>query len=882
MNAQRKLIFNIFKMMKNCSLVIFFLVLNSIQISAQLDSNKISKAASYTNKVVSDSSTVDSLSKNKKYDIDQIIYSSASDSIFFNLKNKEMLIFGTGKLKYKETNLNSGRITVDFEKNLLHARGIIDTSAKSGKKFKETPILSEGSEKYMGDSLRYNYKTQQGYISEAEQDQGDAKYKGEAVKKVSKNIYFIKNGIYTTCDGNPPDTYFAASEMKVIQNDKIIARWIFMYIAGVPLPIPLPFAVFPNKSGRRSGIIVPAYGEDISRGQYFRNFGYFWAISDYMDLALTGDYYLKGGFGLRSRFRYVKRYNYNGNLNLGYSRIKTGEANDPDRTNGTEWNISLNHNQTFNPTTRLDLRLSFQSSKYLSNNSINLNDQLRKNIISNATFSKRWDESGNSLSLSYSRIQNLQTGNITETLPDLKFSKIMSYPFREKGKTGTKNMKWYEYIGYNYSGLFKNIRKKEGGNLKIRGGIQHNFSINASPKIGYFSISPRISYNEKWYNKQIEKSTVLIKDPTTGSTRIYKLNNLEDKDSVITNDVHKIGMVRNFSLGVSASTKLYGTFQPNILGIEAFRHTITPSISYNYRPDFSKNFWGYYKSLKRLDGTTLRYDPYEREIFGGAGSGESQSINLSVGNIFEMKTIKDPADTTSKQKKITLLNLNVSTGYNFAADSLKLSNLRLSYRTQIGNLLNFSGSSSYTFYDYNKKNKINTFLASAGKGLFRIQNLNFSISASISGDKIAGEKRNGKENQDSTKDYQSFGKSDYISLYEDENADFTIPWNLSLAYNYNFQKPTTDAGKVNSNLGLNLGFNLTKNWKFTVRGNYDFQRNEISAPQITIYRDLKCWEMNFTWNPLGTYSGFRLELRMKAPQLKDIKVTRTKGLYTGR
>lgn len=411
MNTQRKFTVNIFRIMKDCSLVIFLLVFHSTQISAQVDSNKRSKAASYISKAVNDSSAVDSLSKNKKYDIDQVIYSSASDSIFFDLKNKKMLIFGTGKLKYKETNLNSGRITVDFEKNLLHARGIIDTSAKSKNKFKDTPVLSEGSEKYVGDSLKYNYKTQQGYISEAEQDQGDAKYKGEAVKKVSKNTYFIKNGIYTTCDGDPPDTYFSASEMKVIQNDKIIARWIFMYIAGVPLPLPLPFAVFPNKTGRRSGIIVPTYGEDISRGQFFRNFGYFWAISNYMDLALTGDYYFKGGFGLRSRFRYAKRYNYNGNLNLGYSKIKTGEANDPDRTNRTDWNISLNHNQTFNPTTRLDVNLQFQSSSYLTNNTVSLNELLRKDIISNATLSKRWDQSGNSLTLNYSRTQNLQSGD---------------------------------------------------------------------------------------------------------------------------------------------------------------------------------------------------------------------------------------------------------------------------------------------------------------------------------------------------------------------------------------------------------------------------------------------------------------------------------------
>ncbi len=833
-------------------------------------------------KAVADSSLIDSLKPKKKYDIDAVIYSKAADSLIFDIKKKKMYIFGKAGLKYKKTELSSGQIAVDFQNNQLSAKGISDSSDTTGTKLIETPVLSEDGEKYSGKELTYNYKTQQGYISAAEQEKEEQKYKGEKVKKVSKNVYFIKNGIYTTCEGDPPDTYFSASEMKVIQNDKIIAKWIFMYIAGVPFPVPLPFGVFPNRSGRNSGLIFPTYGQDITRGQYFRNFGYFWAINDYMDLALTGDYYLKGGFGLRSRFRYAKRYEYNGNINFGYSKIKTGEANDPDKTDRTDWNISLFHNQKFNPTTRLDVNLQFQSSSYLNNNSVNLNDLLTKDIISNATFSKRWDESGNSLTINYSRTQNLESGNITEVLPNLTFNKILSYPFRAEGKTNIKDMNWYELIGYTYTGQFKNIRRKENGNLKIRGGIQHSLSISASPKIGYFSISPRISYREKWYNKQIEKDAVLIQNSVTGNTRLYKLNNLTGEDTVITKDVNKIGMVRTFDFSVSASTKLYGIFQPNVFGIEAFRHTLSPSISYTYQPDFSKDFWGYYKSVQRVNGTIQRYDPFSNEIFGGVGGGERQSLRFSLGNIFEIKTKKDPSDTTRQQKKITLLNMSLSTGYNFAADSLKLSNLNVSYRTQIGNILNFSGASSYTFYDYDGSRKINRFLASENKGLFRLTNLSLSVSATISGDKIAGEKRTGKKNLKETGDYESFKKSDYISIYEEENADFSIPWNLGLTYNYNFSKPTAAAGTVNSNLGVNLGFNLTKYWKFTVRGNYDFQRKEISAPQITVYRDLKCWEMNFTWNPLGTYRGFRLEIRMKAPQLRDIKITRTKGLYTGK
>ncbi len=859
--------------MKELKVLLIILLLFVIKpLNAQTDT--VSKKVKPSHVIPADTT------KKGKYDIDAVIFSNAADSLIFDLKSKRMFIFGSGEIKYKNTDLKSGKITVDFDKNTLHAEGIKKEVDTAGTRIVETPVMIEGSEKYEGVKLSYNYKTQRGFISQAKQEQETAKYKGEAVKKVDKNTYFIKNGIYTTCDAEPPHTYFKAKEMKVIQKDKIIAKWIFMYIGGVPLPVPLPFAVFPNETGRRSGIIIPRYGADPARGQYFRNFGYFFAISDYMDFTLTGDYYLKGGYGLRSRFRYAKRYEFNGNINGGFSKIIVGEEGDPDRKESLDWNISLFHNQTFTPTTRLDVNLQFQSSSYIANNSVSLNDLLRKDIISNATFSKRWDESGNSLTINYSRIQNLESGNITETLPEITFNKILSYPFRENG-VQSKDMKWYEYIGYNYTGKFKNIRKKQNGNLEIRGGIQHNFAVSASPKIGYFSISPKFSYQEKWYNKQIEKDAVVIQQNSPGAPpRLYEVNQLTGEDTVIVHDIKKIGIIRTFDFSVGASTKLYGIFQPGMFGVQAFRHTLSPRISYNYRPDFSSGAWGYYKELKRANGSVERYDPYAKEIFGGVNAGERQQISFSIGNIFEIKTTKDPTDTTSQAKKITLLNLDIASGYNFAADSLKLSDLRLSYRTQIGKFLSFNGSSSYTFYDYKNGKKTNTYLANVGKGLFRLTNLSLSVSASISGDKISGEKRTGKKQTPG--EFTAFKKSDYISVYDEPEADFSIPWNLSLTYNFNLFKTTPDAARINSNLGVNLGFNLTKNWKFTVSGNYDFQKEEIAAPQVTIYRDLHCWEMNFTWRPLGRYRGYRFEIRMKAPELRDIKVTKTKGLYTGR
>lgn len=851
-----------------------------------LFTNKLIGKQNDTTKIVSDSiktvvpdSTLADSTKTKKSDITSVITAAATDSLIYDVRNKKMFIYGTGDLKYKDTELKSAKIFIDYDTNELEAYGIADTADSAKGKLKNTPILMEGGEAYEGTWLRYNFKNQSGYISMAKNKEEDSRYEGEKVKKVDKETYFIDNGMFTTCEEDTPHTYFTADQMKVIQGDKIIARWIFMNIGGVPFPIPLPFGVFPNESGRRSGIIVPTYGQDASRGQYFHNFGYFWAMNDYMDLTLSGDYYTKGGYGLRSRFRYAQRYDFNGTVEAGYSRIKVGEDNDPlaYKQDGTDWRLSVNHSQTIDPTMSLNANLSFQSSNFLSRNSIDYNNLLRRNISSSATFNKRWGDD-KSLNFSYSRTQDLDSASIDEILPNITFSKQTAYPFADEENTSTSSKKWYEYIGYSYSGNFRNNRKKDKDGLKIKGGIQHDIDISASPKIGYFNISPSFSYNEKWYNKRIEQENFIIEkyDSTTGE--------IKKVDSLVTKEIKEINFVRTFQMSLSASTKLYGIMQPNILGIEAFRHTITPRISYQYYPDFSADQWGYWGSYVDAQGKVVKYDKYQGQVFGGSGSGENQNINFSVGNVFEIKTAKDLSDTTRSDdsNKIQLLNFDASVGYNFAADSLKLSDLNLSYRTQIGSILSFNGSSSYTFYDYINTKKINRTLASAGKGLFRLTNFYFSISANLTGEKQETKSKSKQRTEDNEEEL--FKKSTYTnSIYEaTETPDFSIPWNLSLNYNYNLSKSTPDAVTKNSNISANLSFSLTEYWKFTVRGSYDFERKEITAPQITIYRDLHCWEMNFTWNPLGTYRGFRFEIRMKAPEFNDLKVTKSSGLYSGR
>lgn len=872
-------------MIKKLSFIIFFVA--SVLFSQQKESSVVSPIADSIKSAQKDSIAIsDSLKQKKENDIDAVINAAASDSLIFQVKKKKMYMYGSGELKYKSTDLKSAKIFIDYDKNELEAFGVEDTSDTAKVKLKGLPRLTEGGETFEGSYIRHNFKTQKGFISLAKNKEKDQRYEGEKVKKVDKSTFFIEDGMFTSCESDTPHTYFTASQMKVMQKDKIIAKWIFMNIGGVPLPIPLPFAVIPNESGRRSGIIIPGYGQDGRRGQYFHNFGYFWALSDYFDVALTGDYYTKGGWGARSRFRYAKRYDFNGSLDAGYSKISIGDANDPTskRSEQSDWRLSWNHFQSIDPTAQLSANLQFVSSNYLNNNSIDYNTLLSQQIYSAASFSKSWENS--SISVNYSRTQYLNNGDVDEAFPNVSYSQNVFYPFRNESSFTEGKQKWYELIGISYSGQFSNSNSKKENVKTSKLGALHNISLNFSPKVGYVNVSPNFGYQEKWYNKRIKM------EPTKYNYTYSSTGKTETRDTVIERSIKELNFVRTFSMGVSASTKIYGVMNPNLLGVESFRHTLMPSISYNYQPDFSDDVWGYYDSYTDAKGNKVRYDKYRNEIFGGGGSGRSQSINFSVGNVFEIKMAKTPGDTTKEQKKIQLLNFDASVGYNFAADSMKLRDLSLSYRTQIGDLLNLSGSSSYTFYDQiveksqsgqDNYRYVNQYLASNGKGLFRLTNLNFSISSTLSGERLKSDEQKEVKNPDANDDLVAIKKKDFIALYDDsQTPDLTIPWNLSLSYNFNFSKPNPSQSDVFSNLSADLGFSLTKNWKFTVRGSYDFQEKKVSAPQITVFRDLHCWEMNFTWNPLGTYNGFRFEIRMKAPELQDIKVTKSEGLYSGR
>ena len=797
-----------------------------------------------------------------------------------------MNLYGRSELKYRTIGLKAERVDVNWDSATLSALGIPDTSGKTKKKYIGNPVLVDGGETYHGSRIGYNFRTQKGKITLGETEIEKGYYHGEAIKKVEKDVLYVAGGRYTTCDAPEPHYYFYSPKMKVVVHDHIVAEPVYFYIADVPV-FALPFGVFPNQSGRRSGIIAPAYGSDARRGHYLSHFGYYWAINDYMDFSSTFDWFTRGGWLNRSMLRYALRYDFTGAISVNFTNLFTGESGDPGRTEQRDYNIQINHNQQIDPTTRLDVNFTFSSGTFFRNTSSNIDEILRQNIVSNATISKSWNEGNRSLTVNIYRDQNLSTKDVEERLPSFSFSQGQFYPFRKSSKSRSQSVdasgepSWYEMIGVSYSAqgqlnrsvrneIFKSVVNPSLDSITVehrdeRAGIIHQVAINASPKAGHFTIAPFISYTEKWYNRSVRR------------------------DSLGTYDVNGFQAVRMFSTGVSASTRFFGIVQPQIFGITSMRHTVTPSLTVSYQPDFSDLQFGYYGSYVDTTGQTVRYDKFENSIYGGSSAGRQANLSFSVGNNFEMKVRS--ADTVQQERKIQLMNVGANIAYNFAADSLRLSPLSLSYRTDIGSFLSLSAGTTHDFYIFDPVSgrRMNKFVWTKGQYFPDLTSVSFSASTTLSGEKKQPSSTTNVPQEVFQEQERASGQvgasaepRTYSGLYEQETPDFNIPWNMTLSYTFSQNQSNPQQKSRSSSVNATLSFNLTEKWRFSTGGSYDFVRNEFAAPSVNIYRDLHCWEMNFTWFPIGFYRGYRLELRIKAPQLQDLKVTKqgsARGTY---
>lgn len=791
--------------------------------------------------------------------VDTIVTYSCNDSLVYFIPTKTMSMYDESKVRYQNMELKAAYVDFNWQTSILTARGKKDsTEADTGDSLSITvrgrPVMKDGDEEYHGDELSYNFKTKKGKINVGDTHVGEGFYHGADIKRIDRNVLFVADGRYTTCDRSTPHYYFFSHKMKITLKDHVVAEPVYLYIADVPVFV-LPFAVFPNKSGRRSGIIAPAYGEDATRGRFLRHFGYYWAMNDYMDISLKGDWFTKGGWTAYGDYRYALRYSFVGSLSGEYRRLLSGEKGDPRRTEEDSYRLNIFHNQDIDPTMRLSANFTFTSNNAFRN-TIEIGQALNQSISSNATLSKYWEGTPNSISLNISRNQNLIDGSIYEDLPSISFNHSQSYPFRRKSSTDPSMMNWYEMISVSYGVQASNAREKINrkiGGIKVtiderdtvqtveeyerssRQLVSQNIGLGISPKVGYFTIMPSMSYRDERKFSDVDFPERAPSD----SSLIFK-------------KMRSSGRAGFLSSGVGATTKLYGILQPNMLGVQAFRHTLTPSLSFTYS--------------KQIVGE----DPLGRQMF----------ISFGAGNNFEMKTIAE--EEGKEGTKIQLLNAGTGISYNFTQDSLRFSPISVNYRTGIGNALNCDGEVRFDLYQLvqtspNTYVRVNKFLLKEEGRLARLTDFRINVSTSLSGER----KTSAEPASEDTADALQKQFSKYKGPYEREEPNFNIPWRLSLSFNYSENKVPPLRSRQASIRG-DLDFNLTEKWKFAVRGGYDITNKEIVFPEVSISRDLHCWIMNFYWVPLGGYQQYRFEIRIKSSQLQDIKVTKQgseRGIY---
>ncbi len=801
------------------------------------------------------------LKKNKKRTVlDARIDYSAEDSLTFFLDNKDVFLYNKAKIDYDKMKLESGFMTVNFDTKTLFAEGVKDSTDT----IVQAPIFKEGNAEYKSKELKYNFDTKQGIISNVFTKESDGYLHGEKVKKKDDRTMYISSGMFTTCDNEEhPHFGISFSKAKAITDDKIVTGPAWFSLMEIPLPVGIPFAYFPFTDGKKSGFLMPSYGNAANRGYYLRNIGWYFAINDYIDLALRGDIYTNLSYAVNISSSYFKRYKYRGSIEFRYEDNHTGLKNTPSYSSSSDFKFRWTHSQEAksHPYRTFSANVNLVSSKfnqYTTNVSDYFNNTTTSSIAFSTRFGSAWSFTAN-LGESY----NVNSGAISLDLPSMTLSSIQFYPFRKKKSSGKR--KWYEDISFSYRANLINTIDTYDSLLtssdlikNFRNGIMHSIPISSNVKIlKHLNWTNSISYTERWYTNSLSKTY----NPET---------DLIDKDTIY-------GFIanRNANFTSSINTRLYGMFTFKKGFIKAVRHVINPSISFNYTPDFSEPSLGFYDFYTDKEGKRVYYSKTENGVFGSPPQGASGVINFSLGNNLEMK-VPDKNDTVEGMRKIVLLEaFNISSGYDLARDSINWQPLRLTARTTLFKKLLINFSASYTPYVLNEKGALTNELLWHKEGrLFQKQNsqwtlnLNWNLNSKANNNQTTGDYHSPTEMQ-----YSPFSNPNEILS---ENVDFSIPWNLTLGVNYSrLSSYIVSIAGYQTNQSATLtargDLNLTSKWKIGFSSGYDFINKDFTYTSIDFYRDLHCWEMRMNWIPFGPRQGWNFSISVKAPMLQDLK-----------
>ncbi len=815
--------------------------------------------------------------------LETVVSIVANDSSWNEVSKNIIHLYKGAKVKYQDFELSADYIRLDRNTNVLFASGIID---HNGKYVGRPVVLFPNDTPKAVDSLRYNYKSQEGktFGIMTEVDGGFIQ-----AKILRKNLYdemSIFKGLYSTCDLPEPHTHFGIHITKGLVTDKqIIAGPSYLVVQNIPLKfIALPFAFFPKQDKKSSGFLFPSFGDDVARGFGLRDMGWYLTFNDYWDSEIRGSFYSKGSWDASVRTNYLVNYKYSGGFNIRYASTKVGTEGASNYGSNKDFNVTWNHTQRqeANPGTSFSASVNFGTASYFQNtgagSTYDYNQLTRNNMSSSISYGKVFADGKVNFTSSLSHRQDMASGKVDLELPTFALNVSTFNPFDSKDRVGEQ--KWYQRITVGYSLQGRNsistgdsvLFKKEA--LKqFTNGFQHNIPVSLSLNaFKYFQFNTSMNYTERWYLQTIRKGVdnelngyVDVRDTVSGFRRAY-----------------------DYSFSSGLSTKVYGMY-PKMGKIEGIRHVVTPSINFNYRPDFSDPKFGFYKSYIDQNGRLSEYSIFDGAIFGGPSSGRSMGIGFSVDNNIEAK-IRTENDSTGKGfKKIPILQgLTFSGNYNFAADSLKLSTISFSGRTTIFNEkinLNFNGSFDPYQLDYTGR-RIDKFTIEDGK-LARLTNFGLSFDYSFNPD--ASKSRNGNiDSMRNSMPNMTKEQSEALSrISRDPNAfvDFNIPWNLAGSFSFQYFKRfdtvvRRERADYSATINVHGDVNVTPKWKIQFNSGYDFKQKEVSLTRFSIYRDLHCWDMSVGWVPFGRYQSYNITIRAKASVLQDLKLTKRNSHYS--
>lgn len=811
--------------------------------------------------VKKDSSSGGYLMPLSKDAVKEIVAYKAVDSVAIDLDTKQAFLYREGELNFEDMNLKADAVEIDFNCQRLHASGTVDSAGK----YTGRPLFKQGDMEYNADTMTYNYKTGKGLIHGVITQEGDGYLHGDKIKKVNDSVMYLSSGQYTTCNYAHPHFAINFTESKLITNDKILTGPAYVSIEDVPTPLALPFAFFPLAHDRASGLLLPSYGWMNGRGYYLKDGGWYFAINDYIDLALIGEIYTNLSWAAEARSNYYRRYKYKGNFDIRYGVTKTGIRGDTTTYNKYgDFKVTWRHDQDAkaNPNSRFSANVNLISRNY-NRNTTNSSDYFNSTTTSSVSYTTSIGSWFN-LALSARESYNIQTGLMNIQLPSLSLSSNTFYPFRRRVPSGA--YRWYENISMSYvlegsnnlNAQDTNILKKSILN-QMQYGISHRLPIQSTLKVlRYFNWTNSLTYNERWHWSTIDKSI-----DSTGALRIDTVRGFRAN--------------RDASFNSSLSTRIYGMFNFKYGPLKALRHVVNPSLSFNFRPDFGSERFGYWKSYTDTTGYVHRYSIFEQSLYGGPADGRSGQIGLSVSNNLEAK-IKPLRDTSDELKKVMLIeNLSLSMNYDLARDSLNWSNLNVSGRTTLFKMLVLNYSGSFSPYEIDSLgNKHNQFLWETQKKLFKLNQSTWStqLSWSLNNNTFKKEAPKGEGRMVAPIMQTPYDYSPALMM--GTYADFSVPWNVSLHYTMSYVS-AYDAARFNINrnlthsVSISGNFSLTENWKFNISTGYDFTNKGMSYTSIDIYRDLHCWEMRFNWVPFGYYKSWNFVINIKASSLHDVK-----------